>query len=142
MKINVIISKQLATYKDNKHKKHQITGLGLDEACPNNFEVVATINCEKQVYIELQSHLFMFSDLTDSRLQDVLEYISKLDMMRHHAVKCDDFEHLYFSIFSKANEFNLQKVRAEIEHDTHHVLDFRTIYYFVRNAVNSYEVKK
>lgn len=139
MKINVIISKPLASYKDNKHKKHQIVGLGLDETCPDGFEVVGTINCEKQVFIELQSHLFMFADLNDKRLEDVLEYISKLDMLRQHAMKCDDFEHLYFSIYSKANKFNLQKVRAEIEHDTHHVLDFRTIYYFVRNAVNSYE---
>lgn len=139
MKINIIISKPLATYKDKKHKKHQITGLGLDEACPNNFEVVTSINCEKQIYIELQNHLFMFGDLTDSRLQDVLKYFSKLDEMRQHAVSYDDFEHLYFSIFSKANKFKLQEVRYEIEHDTHHVLDFRMIYYFVRNTINSYE---
>lgn len=137
MKINVIISKPSASYKDKKHKKHQIVGLGIDKACPNNFKVVGTINCEKQVYIELQNHLFMFDNLSDKRLKDVLDYISKLDIMRQHAMKCDDFEHLYFSTFSKASKFNLQKVRAEIEHDSHHVLDFRTIYYFVRNTVNN-----
>ena len=139
MKVNVIISKPLATYKDKKHKKHQIIGLGLDKACPDNFKIVGTINCEKQVYIELQNHLFMFGDLNNKRLKDLLNYLSKLNEMRQHAVKCDNFEYLYFTTFSKASEFNLQKVRHEIDHDNHHVLDFRTIYYFVKNAINSYE---
>lgn len=97
------------------------------------------ITCEKQAYIDLQKHLFMFEDLSGERLKDVLKYISKLDEMRQHSFKCDDFEHLYFSTFSKASNFDLLKVRSEIEHDNHHVLDFRVIYYFVRNAVNSYE---
>lgn len=139
MKINVIISKPIATYKDKKHKKHQIIGVGLDKACPNNFEIVGTINCEKQVYIELQNHLFMLGNLNDKRLKDVIKYLSKLDEMRLHAMKCDDFEHLYFTSFSKASKFNLHKVRYEIEHDNHHVLDFRMIYYFVKNTVNSCE---
>ena len=133
MKINIIVSSPIATYKDKKHHKHQIVGVGLDKACPNNFKIVGTIDCKKQVYIALQEHLFMFGDLNGNRLNDIVSYIDKLDVM----TLSDDFEHLYFDTFSKLRKFNYKQIRTEIEQSKHHVLDFRSIYYFVRNAVNS-----
>lgn len=140
LKINVIVSKPLATYKDKYKYKHQIVGVGLDKSCPNNFKVVSSIECGQQIYIELQNHLFMIGDLNEYRLKGIIKILNKLDTMRSHAIKGDNFERLYFDIYSKLDEFNFKKVRLEIEHDNmHNVLDFRTIYYFIVNAVNSYE---
>ena len=139
VKINIIVSKSLATYKDKDKCKHQIVGVGLDKSCPNNFKVVSSTECRDQIYIELQNHLFMIGDLNDDRFEGIIKILGKLDVMRSHAVKGDDFEHLYFSIYSKLDEFNLRKVRLEMENDNkHNVLDFRTIYYFIVNAVNGY----
>lgn len=140
LKINIIVSKPLATYKDKDKHKHQIVGVGFDKSCPNNFKVVSSIECGRQIYIELQNHLFMIGDLNEYRLKGIIKILNKLDDMRSHAIKGDNFEHLYFDIYSKLDEFNFKKVRLEIEHDNkHNVLDFRTIYYFIVNAVNSYE---
>lgn len=140
LKINVIVSKPLVTYKDKDKHKHQIVGVSLDKSCPNNFKVVSSIECGQQIYIELQNHLFMIGDLNKYRLKGIIKIFNKLDVMRSHAINGDNFEHLYFDIYSKLDEFNFKKVRLEIEHDNkHNVLDFRTIYYFIVNAVNSYE---
>ena len=140
VKINIIVSKPSATYKDKDKHNHQIVGVGLDKSCPNNFKVISSTECKSQIWIELQNHLFMFGDLNDSRLKGIIKILSKLDAMRSHAIKGDNFEQLYFNTYSKLDEFDLRKVRLEIENDNeHNVLDFRTIYYFIVNAVNSYE---
>ena len=140
LKINIIVSKPLATYKDKNKYKHQIVGVGLDKSCPHNFKVVSSTECGSQIYIELQNHLFMIGDLNDDRLKGIIKILRNLDIMRSHAIKGDNFEHLYFDTYSKLDEFNFKKVSLEIEHDNkHNVLDFRTIYYFIVNAVNSYE---
>lgn len=139
-KINIIVSNTIASYKDKNSHKHKIVGVGLDKGCPNNFTVIATIECKNQIWIELQNHLFMFGDLDEKRLKEIVKILSKIDIMRNHAKKGDDFEHLYFDTFSNLKTFNHKKVRFEIEHNTNHdVLDFRQIYYFISNKVNSYE---
>ena len=138
LKINVIVSKPLTTYKDKDKHKHQIVDVGLDKSCPNNFKVVSSIECGRQIYIELQNHLFMIGDLNDDRLKGIIKILRKLDIIRSDAIKGDNFEQLYFSTYSKLDEFNFKKVRLEIEHDDKHdLLDFRTIYYFIVNTVNS-----
>lgn len=139
VKVNLIVSNAIATYKDKDKNKHTIVGVGLDKRCPDNFKVVATIECKNQIWIELQQHLFMFSDLNDHRLKEIVKILSKIDIMRNHAKNCDDFEHLYFDTYSKLKSFDYKKVRTEIEHDKHDVLDFRQLYYFISNKVNSYE---
>lgn len=138
--INIIVSTTIATYKDKEKNKHEIVGVGLDKGCPNNFKVVAKIKCTKQIYIELQNHLFMFGDLDGTRLKNIIKILSKIDIMRSHAKNCDDFEHLYFDTCSKLKTFDYKKVRNEIEHDnSHDVLDYRQIYYFISNKLNSNE---
>lgn len=140
VRINIIVSDTIASYKDKNKNKHEIVGVGLDKSSPNNFKVVATIKCKKQIWIELQNHLFMFSDLNEYRLKEIIKILTKIDIMRSHAKNCDDFEHLYFDTYSKLKLFDYKKVRTEIEHDNKHdVLDFRHIYYFISNIVNSYE---
>lgn len=140
LKINVVVSCPLASYKDKNKHKHQIAGVGFDKVCPNNFKVISTIELESRIWIRLQRHLFMFSDLDDWRLKEIAKILGKLDIMSIHAIKGDDFEHLYFDTYSKLCKFDFVKVRLEIEHDTKHdVLDFRTIYYFIANAVNNNE---
>ena len=140
LSINIIISDTLASYKDKNNHKHKIVGIGLDKGCPNNFTVVSTIECKNQIWFELQNHFFMFGDLDEKRLKEIVKILSKIDIMINHAKKGDDFEHLYFDTFSNLNTFNRKKVRLEIEHDDKHdVLDFRQIYYFISNKVNSYD---
>lgn len=55
MKINIIVSKPIATYKDKKHHKHQIVGVGLDKACPDNFKIVGTIDCKNKFILRYRS---------------------------------------------------------------------------------------
>lgn len=140
VKINIIVSNTIASYKDKKKNRHKIVGVGFDKSCPKNFAVVAKIDCERYTYIELQNHLFMFGDLDEKRLKGIIKILKKIDIMRSHAKNCDDFEHLYFDTYSKLKSFDTKKVSTEIEHDDKHdVLDFRQIYYFINNKVNSYE---
>lgn len=140
MLINIIVSNTIASYKDKDKNRHKIVGVGLDKGCPNNFKVVAKIKCSNQIWIELQNNLFMFGDLDEKRLKEIVKILRQIDIMRSHAKNCDDFELLYFDTYSKLKMFNYKKVRNEIEHDDNHdVLDFRQIYYFISNKVNSYE---
>lgn len=140
VKVNLIVSNVIATYKDKDKNKHTIVGVGLDKSCPTNFKVVATIECKKQIWIELQNHLFMFGNLDKKRLNKIIKIFAKIDIMRSHAKNCNNFEQLYFDTYSKLKSFDYKKVSNEIEHDDKHdVLDFRQIYYFISNKVNSYE---
>lgn len=109
LKINVVVSCPLASYKDKNKHKHQIAGVGFDKVCPNNFKVISTIELESRIWIRLQRHLFMFSDLDDWRLKEIAKILGKLDIMSIHAIKGDDFEHLYFDTYSKLCKFDLLK---------------------------------
>lgn len=109
IKINIIVSNTIANYKDKDKNRHKIVGVGLDKGCPNNFKVVAKIKCSNQIWIELQNHLFMFGDLNEYRLKEIIKILTKIDIMKSHAKNCDDFEHLYFDTYSKLKSFDYKK---------------------------------